>query len=78
MYLDAAEEKMLRAIVQTAVVEAAAGHPFNGVFRGVLVSARRFGCGIEVVAAEYEPRIILSVGRFVQIRRWCVVAARAA
>jgi hypothetical protein len=39
MDLDAAEEKMLRAIVQTAIAEAAAGRPFAGVFRGYRIGA---------------------------------------
>jgi len=38
MYLDAAEEKMLRAIVQSAVVSAAAGRPFVGEFRHYKIS----------------------------------------
>ena len=41
MYLDAAEEKMLRAMVQSAVVAAAAGYPFFGEFHHFAVSASR-------------------------------------
>lgn len=39
MYLDAAEEKMLRAIVQSAVVAAAVGRPFAGEFHHFVVRA---------------------------------------
>lgn len=39
MDLDTAEEKMLRAIVQTALADAASGHPFSGRFRGFTISA---------------------------------------
>lgn len=38
MDLDAAEEKMLRAIVQTAVASAAAGRSFVGEFRRYRIS----------------------------------------
>ena len=41
MYLDAAEEKMLRAIVQSAVAVAAGGRPFVGEFRHYVISATR-------------------------------------
>ncbi len=37
MYLDAEEERMLRAIVQSAVVAAAAGCPFAGAFHRFVV-----------------------------------------
>jgi hypothetical protein len=37
MYLDGEEERMLRAIVQSAVVAAAAGRPFAGAFHRFLV-----------------------------------------
>lgn len=39
MYPDAAEEKMLRAIVQSAVVAAAAGRPFSGEFHRFAINA---------------------------------------
>ncbi|MBK6603356.1 MAG: hypothetical protein IPG28_17825 [Betaproteobacteria bacterium] len=39
MYLDGEEERMLRAIVQSAVVAAAAGRPFAGQFHSFTVSA---------------------------------------
>ena len=39
MDLDGEEERMLRAIVQTAVVAAAAGRPFAGEFHHFLVRA---------------------------------------
>ena len=39
MYLDAAEEKMLRAIVHSAIASAAAGCPFAGEFRHYRISA---------------------------------------
>jgi hypothetical protein len=39
MDLDAAEEKMLRAIVQSAVIAAAAGQPFAGEFHRFAVRA---------------------------------------
>ncbi len=39
MYLDGEEERMLCAIVQSAVVAAAAGRPFAGQFHSFTVSA---------------------------------------
>lgn len=41
MYLDGEEERMLRAIVQSAVVAAAAGCPFAGEFHHFVVRATR-------------------------------------
>src|SRR5262245_22747750 len=57
MFLDAAEEKMLRAIVQTAVASAAAGHPFAGEFRHYRISAARLQVDEEGVA-QVEARIV--------------------
>ncbi len=42
MYLDVAEEKMLRAIMQSAVAAASTGHSFIGQFRRFVISAKRF------------------------------------
>ncbi|MBK7079388.1 MAG: hypothetical protein IPH55_01210 [Betaproteobacteria bacterium] len=39
MYLDGEEERMLRAIVQAAVVAAAVGRPFAGEFHHFVVRA---------------------------------------
>ena len=39
MYLDAEEERMLRAIVQSAIVAAAAGRSFAGAFHHFVVRA---------------------------------------
>jgi hypothetical protein len=39
MYLDGEEERMLRAIVHSAVVAAATGHPFSGEFHRFAVNA---------------------------------------
>ena len=50
MDLDAAEEKMLRAIVQSAVVEAAAGRSFAGDFRHYRISATRLDVNEDGVA----------------------------
>ena len=61
MYLDAAEEKMLRAIVQSAVAAAAAGHPFAGEFRHYRISATRLQVNEEGVA-EVEARIVNGFG----------------
>ena len=41
MFLDAAQEKMLRAIAQSAVASAAAGCPFAGDFRDYSINAIR-------------------------------------
>ena len=50
MDLDAAEEKMLRAIVQTAAAEAAAGRSFAGEFRHYRISATRLDVNEQGVA----------------------------
>jgi len=57
MYLDAAEEKMLRAIVQSAVASAATGCPFAGNFRRYTVSATRLRVN-EYGVAQVEARIV--------------------
>ena len=51
MDLDGEEEKMLRAIVQSAVVAAAAGRPFAGEFRHFVVRATRLQVNEQGVAA---------------------------
>ena len=61
MYLDAAEEKMLRAIVHFAVVSAAAGYPFAGEFRHYRISATRLQVNEEGVA-KVEARIVNGFG----------------
>jgi len=61
MYLDAAEEKMLRAIVQSAVASAAAGRPFVGEFRHCRIRATRLQVNEEGVA-EVEARIVNGFG----------------
>ena len=66
MYLDAAEEKMLRAIVQSAVAEAAAGRPFHGTFRGILVRARGIPAD-EYEVARIEARIVQELSTVVKI-----------
>ena len=50
MYLDAAEEKMLRAIVHSAVASAAAGHPFAGEFRHYRISVVRLQLNADGIA----------------------------
>ena len=57
MFLDAAEEKMLRAIVQSAVASAAAGYPFAGTFRQYRISAARLRMN-EAGIAEVEAWIV--------------------
>ena len=57
MFLDAAEEKMLRAIVQSAVDSAAAGCPFAGEFRQYRISATRLRVNEDGVA-QVEARIV--------------------
>lgn len=61
MFLDAAEEKMLRSIVQTAVASAAAGHPFAGEFRHYRISATRLQID-DVGVATVEARIVNGFG----------------
>ena len=67
MYLDAAEEKMLRAIVHSAVVSAAAGRPFAGEFRHYRISATRLQVNEEGVA-QVEARIVQRFGAAAQTR----------
>jgi hypothetical protein len=50
MYLDGEEERKLRAIVQTAVVTAAAGRSFAGEFHHVMVRATRLQVNEQGVA----------------------------
>jgi hypothetical protein len=66
MYLDAAEEKMLRAIVQSAVASAAAGRPFAGEFRHYRISAARLQVNEEGIA-EVEVRIVNGFGVGAQV-----------
>ena len=61
MYLDAAEEKMLRAIVHSAVASAAAGRPFAGEFRHYRISATCLQVNEEGVA-KVEARIVNGFG----------------
>jgi hypothetical protein len=75
MYLDAAEEKMLRAIVHFAAVSAAAGRPFVGEFRHYKISATRLQVNEEGVA-NVEARIVNRVSAGAQIRWGLVLAAR--
>ena len=51
MYLDGEEERMLRAIVQSAVVAAAAGRPFAGEFHHFVVRATCLQVNEQGVAA---------------------------
>ena len=74
MFLDAAEEKMLRAIVQSAVASAAAGSPFSGAFRRYRISATRLQVNDEGMA-QVEARIVHRVSAGVQIRLGLVLAA---
>lgn len=66
MYLDAAEEKMLRAIVHSAVASAAAGHPFAGEFRHYAIRA---ACLLvdENGVAKVAVRILDRVGALEQV-----------
>ena len=75
MDLDAAEEKMLRAIVQTAVVEAAAGRSFAGKFRDYTISAACLQVNEQGVA-QVEARILHATGPVIQIERGWVLAQR--
>lgn len=76
MDLDVAEEKMLRAIVQTAVAEAAAGRPFAGEFRCYRISAARLRANGGRVT-QVEARISHGAGSVVRMRwRW-ISATRA-
>jgi hypothetical protein len=73
MYLDAAEEKMLRAIVRSAVAEAAAGRPFRGTFRGILITARGTR-GNESGIAQIEARVTQGVSTLIKICSGAVLA----
>ena len=59
MFLDAAEEKMLCAILRSAVDSAAAGHPFAGEFRHYRISATRIRVTDDGVA-QVEARIVMA------------------
>ena len=75
MYLDAAEEKMLRAIVQSAVASAAAGRPFAGEFRHYKISATCLQVNEEGVA-KVEARIVNGASIVVQIFQGSALADR--
>jgi len=75
MYLDAAEEKMLRAIVHSAIASAAAGCPFAGAFRHYRISATCLQVN-ENGVARVEARIVHRVSTGVQIRWGLILAAR--
>jgi hypothetical protein len=75
VYLDAAEEKMLRAIVDTAVVSAASGRPFAAEFRHYRISATRLRVDEEGVA-KVEARILHGDGPLLQIHCRLVPAIR--
>jgi hypothetical protein len=75
MYLDAAEEKMLRAILQSAVVSAAAGHSFVGEFRHYRISATCLRVNEQGVA-RIEARIVSGVGIAIHSYEGMVLAAR--
>ena len=66
MYLDAAEEKMLRAIVHFAVVSAAAGYPFACEFRNYRISSTCLHVNEEGIA-EVETRIVNGCGVGAQV-----------
>lgn len=74
MYLDAAEEKMLRAIVQSAVVDAAAGRSFAGEFRHYVISANCLQVNEEGIA-KVEARIVNGFGVTAQVHREIFLAA---
>lgn len=76
MYLDAPEERMLRAIAQTAVVVAAAGRSFVGEFRHYRISATCLEMNEQGVV-HVEARIVFGAGLVVQIHRGFVLAAQA-
>jgi hypothetical protein len=75
MYLDGAEEKMLRAIVRSAIASAAAGRPFVGEFRHYWISTTRLQVNEEGIA-EVEARIVHRVSTEARIRWKLVRAAR--
>jgi hypothetical protein len=74
MYLDGEEERMLRAIVQTAVVAAAAGCPFAGEFCHYRISATCLQVNEQGVT-QVEARIVYGGSIVVQIRSRVVLAA---
>jgi hypothetical protein len=76
MYLDATEEKMLRAIVYSAIVAAAAGRSFAGEFHRYRINATRMRVNDKGMA-EVEARVVCGVGSVVQICWRLVLAARA-
>ena len=57
---------MLRAIVRSAVAEAAAGRPFRGTFRGILITAGGTR-GTEYGIAQIEARIVQGVTTVIKI-----------
>ena len=73
MYLDGEEERMLRAIVEAAVVEAAAGRSFAGEFHHYVISASCLQVD-EHGVAQVEARIA-HAGRIVVRIRWRAVPA---
>jgi len=66
VYLDAAEEKMLRAVVHSAVASAAAGRSFVGEFRHYMISATRLQVNDKGLA-QVEVRIVHGVEIAVQV-----------
>ena len=75
MDLDAAEEKMLRAIVHSAVASAAAGRPFVGEFRHYRISASRWQVNEEGVA-KVAVRVLDDVGAVDQFFQGFLLADR--
>ena len=75
MYLDAAEEKMLRAIVQSAVDSAAAGRSFVGEFRNYRISGMCLPVN-ESGVAKVAVRILDGVGAVDQFFQGCIFADR--
>ena len=73
MYLDAAEEKMLRAIVHSAVASAATGRSFVGEFRQYRISSTCLQVN-ESGVANVAVRIFDGVGAVDQILRGFVLA----
>jgi hypothetical protein len=68
MYLDATEEKMLRAIAHSAVVAAAAGRSFAGEFRQYKISATRLMVDAEGMT-HVEVKIVRHIDAVGEIRR---------
>jgi len=75
MYLDASEEKMLRAIVHSAVVSAAAGGSFVGEFRQYRVCATCIQVN-ESGLAKVALSVLDDVGNMAQICRGLVLVDR--